>query len=40
LREIFQEQGLGMAAERRFFLGITGLHVFVRKGTPSSPAPP
>ena len=27
LREIFREQGLGMVADRRFFLGITGLLV-------------
>jgi len=42
LREIFQEQGLGMVAGRRFFLGITGLVVLrpIRTGTPSFPAPP
>jgi demethylmenaquinone methyltransferase/2-methoxy-6-polyprenyl-1,4-benzoquinol methylase len=37
LREIFREQGLGMCADRRFFLGITGL-LILRKGEHPAPA--
>jgi len=37
LREIFREQGFGVSASRRFFLGITGLLV-LRKGEPPAPA--
>ena len=36
MREIFREQGFEVSAERRFFLGITGL-LLLRKG--DSPAP-
>jgi hypothetical protein len=37
LREIFREQGLGMWADRRFFLGITGF-LILRKEEPPAPA--
>ena len=37
LRGIFREQGLGIRADRRFFLGITRL-LILRKGEPPAPA--
>jgi ubiquinone/menaquinone biosynthesis methyltransferase len=37
LREIFREQGFGMWADRRFFLGITRL-LILRKWEPTAPA--
>jgi demethylmenaquinone methyltransferase/2-methoxy-6-polyprenyl-1,4-benzoquinol methylase len=37
LLEIFLEQGFGVSAGRRFFLGITGVTI-VRKGSPPASA--